>query len=160
MGLKLIRGFTLIEIVVVLAIIAILATLAIPSKKSPVTRTYIKQNLNLVDDYQPLVVQYFQTFQTFPETNETLGIPEPDKIIGNYLQGVQLDNGALHLILGNKISNDLQGKILTLQPIYVEDSPLSPVSWICGYDAVPDGMLAASQNLTNVEIQYLPMECR
>ena len=153
-------GFTLIEIVIVLAIVAILATLAIPSKTSPIIQTYIKQNLNLVDDYQPMVVQYFQTFQTFPVTNESLNLPEPEKIIGNYLQGMQLDNGAMHLIMGNKIHKAVDGQILSLQPIYVEDSPLSPVSWICGYDEVPMGMKAGGQNLTNIDAKFLPLECR
>jgi type IV pilus assembly protein PilA len=42
----------------------------------------------------------------------------------------------------------------------VKDSPTSPISWICGYSATPEGMMAVGDNLTNVDKKFLPLGCR
>ncbi len=152
-------GFTLIEVLVVLGILTILLTLAIPSGTGKYTKVYIRESVNLIDDYQPIVESYFKIHNHFPENNQTLGLPEPDKLSGNYLTQTFVEDGAIHLVLGNKINNDLQGKVVSLRPIYIEDSPLSPISWICGYDEIPNGMTAGGLNRTDVAKKFLPLEC-
>ncbi|UTA49352.1 prepilin-type N-terminal cleavage/methylation domain-containing protein [Simiduia sp. 21SJ11W-1] len=153
-------GFTLVEMMIVLAIIAILVTLAIPNTKGRMTRVQIDESLELVKDYQQQVVAYYKLMGEFPANNETLGMPNPDKIVGNYLAAVTLADGALHLELGNKIAEGQTGKVVTLYPVYVAGSPLSPVSWVCGLSAVPEGMQGAGENLTDIELAYLPTRCR
>ena len=143
----------------VLAIVAILALLAIPSKTAPITQTYIKQNMNLVDDYKGLIVSYYKLNLQFPPDNESIGLPEPEKIRGNYMTQVVIEDGAINIVMGNKINPALHGKILSLRPIYVDESPLSPVSWVCGYDTAPKGMLVSGENYTNVDSKYLPLGC-
>lgn len=153
-------GFTLIEMMIVLAIIAILVTLAIPNTKGRMTRVQIDESLTLVQDYQSQVVAYYKLMGEFPASNETIGMPDPNKIVGNYLSAVTLADGALHLELGNKIAEGQAGRVVTLYPVYVAGSPQSPVSWVCGLSAVPDGMRAAGENLTDLELAYLPTRCR
>lgn len=153
-------GFTLIEMMVVLSIIAILVTLAIPNTRGRLARPQIEESLALVTDYQQQVVAYYKVMGEFPADNDTIGMPAPDRIVGNYLAAVTLEQGALHLELGNKIGEGLAGQVVSLYPVYVQGSTNSPVSWVCGISAVPEGMTAAGDNLTTVEMAFLPTRCR
>ena len=154
-------GFTLLEVVIVVAIIAILATLALPSRLGEVTQKRIVETIELVEPYKDNIEAYYRSHGgSFPDDNHSAGIPDPDKIIGNYLAKTEVRDGVLHLYLGNKLPKQLHNKILSLRPVYVKDSPTSPVSWICGYDAVPNGMTGAGRNLTDLERGFLPGRCR
>ena len=153
-------GFTLIEILIVLSIIAILLTLAMPNSNNRIMRMRVAESMELIDIYKPNIEQFYYANNAFPLDNKTAGIPEPSKIIGNYFTGVILEQGALHIVLGNKIYSDLVGKKITIRPIYVDDSPNSPVSWICGYDEAPKEMVAAGPNLTDLKLEFLPIKCR
>jgi type IV pilus assembly protein PilA len=153
-------GFTLIEVLIVLSIIAILLTLAMPSSNNRIMRIRVAESMELIDIYKPNIEQFYYANNTFPLDNKTAGIPEPSKIIGNYITGVIVDQGALHIVLGNKIFSNLVGKRVTIRPIYVDDSPNSPVSWICGYDEAPQEMVAAGPNHTDLKLEFLPLKCR
>lgn len=155
------KGFSLIELMIVLAIIAILALLAIPSRTGPVTQKKIIESLDLVDSYrQQIEVYYHLHAGSFPEDNEAAGMPDANKILGNYLEKVEVRDGVMHLFLGQKMPPSLHGKIISWRPVYVEDSPASKISWVCGVSEVPKGMTGAGQNLTDVKPIFLPGRCR
>jgi len=158
---KNIHGFSLIEIMIVIAIIAIIATLAIPSQTGAITQKRIVETIELVEPYKAHILAYYRSHSgEFPDNNEDVGLPEADKIIGNYLEKMEIREGVMHLYLGQKIPKQLHHKILSIRPVFVKDSPNSPVSWICGLNAVPDGMTAAGSNLTDIPSLYLPGRCR
>ena len=96
----------------------------------------------------------------FPASNAAAGLPVPDKIVGNYVSAVTLDNGAIHITFGNRANHAIAGKILTLRPAVVEDAPVVPVAWVCGYAEVPDKMTVHGENRTDVPEGLLPLECR
>jgi len=154
------RGFTLVEVLVVLAIVAMLMMAAIPSGGGKVDQAGINETLNLVKGYQLQIEQYYMFYQEFPADNEEAGLPEPTSIMGNYLQATHVEDGALHLELGNKIRPELQGKFVSIRPIFVPGEENAPVSWICGNDTVPPKMVAAGENRTDVESYRLPVSCR
>ncbi|KKK89142.1 hypothetical protein LCGC14_2736090 [marine sediment metagenome] len=153
------KAFSLIEMLVVLTIIAILLTIAIPSSDGKVDKIRIRETIKLISLYKDKIAEFYTVNGVFPESNEQAGIPEPEKIIGNYLSAVEIKKGGFHLLLGNKISSKLQGKTLTIRPVFVPESLLSPISWICGYDAIPEGMESPTSNNTDIEKQLLPLEC-
>jgi type IV pilus assembly protein PilA len=145
----------------VIAIIAILASLAIPSQMGAVTQKRVIETLELVEVYKLKVAVYFSIHNgTFSTDNEAIGLPHANKIIGNYLEKMELRDGVMHLYLGQKLPLQIHHNNLSIRPVFVKDSPASPISWVCGYNEVPMGMTAAAINLTDVENIFLPGRCR
>ena len=70
------------------------------------------------------------------------------------------ENGAIHLTFGNRANKAIAGKILTLRPAVVEDAPIVPVAWACGYAEAPDKMTVNGANRTDIPAALLPVECR
>jgi len=155
------RGFSLIEIMVVIAIMAILATLAIPSQTGRITQQRIVETLELIEPYKSNIEAYYKSNGgNFPDDNDQAGMPEPNKIIGNYLEKLEIRAGVMHLYLGQKLPSQLHHKIISVRPVFVKDSPNSPVSWICGLNDIPSGMTGAGINLTDLDSLFLPGRCR
>lgn len=154
------NGFTLIEMLVVVGIIAILALLAMPSPDPAYARKQVVESMNLMEDYKKLVEFYHKTTLTFLKNNKEAGMPEANKLIGNYVDNIELKDGAFHLHFGNKAHTTLKGKYISIRPIMVKDSPASPISWICGTASVPEGMVAIGENKTDIELKDLPLNCR
>lgn len=153
------RGFTLIEALVVIAIIAILALIAIPSQINKHNQIKIAETIDLAEAFKQNIQQVYLATGVFPPSNIEAGMPEPDKIIGNFLKRLEVVDGAMHLVLGKKFSR-FEDQVVTIYPIYVEGSSGSPISWVCGYGAAPEGMKSAGENRTTVSKPNLPIRCR
>ncbi|MBK6678310.1 MAG: pilin [Rhodocyclaceae bacterium] len=154
------RGFTLAEMLAVLAVITILAMMAIPSYLDKVVRAQIDAALPLADVAKGPVATYWAATQTLPPNNEAAALPAADKVVNNYVSSVTVTDGAIHLTLGNRASKAVAGKILTLRPAVVEDAPIVPITWVCGFAEPPEKMTVMGQNQTSVDPTYLPIECR
>ncbi len=153
-------GFTLIELMIVVAIIAILSTIAVPTYQDFVVRAQITEGLKLAEPIQRKIELAYQTQQQFPADNTQAGVPQSTQLIGNYVSGMVVENGAIHITLGNRVNKHVAGKVLSLQPVTVVGSPDSPMSWVCGYAQPVSGMQAAGDNQTDVPSLYLAPECR
>lgn len=156
---KKIRGFTLIELMVVLSIIAILMIIAMPTADNRLVKAQIVESTELIKTYKEQVAALFQVTKLFPKNNKDAGFPQPELIMGNFAQRVEIKDGAFNIIFGNKAHTQLKDKILTIRPLIVKGSTESPMSWLCGNSAVPDGMQAVGDNLTNVPAKFLPVNC-
>ncbi|MFZ5549479.1 MAG: pilin [Pseudomonadota bacterium] len=153
-------GFTLIEIVVVIAIIAILALAAVPSMQDRLVREQVVEAVKLADIAKVAVAAVWRSDAEMPQDNEAAGLPVAEKIVGNHVSAVAVEDGAIHITFGNSANGVLQGKRLTLRPAVVEDTPLVPVAWICARAAVPAQMTALGEDRTELEDRFLPVNCR
>jgi type IV pilus assembly protein PilA len=154
------RGFTILELMVVVGIIAILALLAIPTYQDKFIRDQIAEALPLADIAKPPVALSWALLQNFPADNGAAGLPVADKIVNNYISSVAIQGGAIHITFGNRANSAIRGKVLTLRPAVVDDAPIVPVTWVCGYATAPEKMTVRGENKTNIPPGLLPIKCR
>jgi len=157
---RLTSAFTLIELMIVVAIIGILAAIALPAYQDYTIRAQMVEGITMTNALKPKIAEFYGTTGRFPKNNLEAGIPEGKYLIGNYVKGMTVADGAIHVQLGNKINQRLNGKILTLRPQFVKESHLTPLAWLCGGDQVVDGMTVSGENRTDIAPAYLPMACR
>ena len=153
-------GFTLVEMMVVIGIVAILALMAIPTYQDKFIRDQVAEALPLADLAKPPVALSWAVLQTFPADNAAAGLPVAEKIVNNFIGSVAIQSGAINITFGNKANRAILGKVLSLRPAVVEDAPIVPVTWVCGYATAPDKMTVKGENKTNIPPGYLPIRCR
>jgi len=150
----------MIEMMAVAAVVAILAMLAVPSYLNLMVRDQIKAALPLADIAKRPIAAAWSDTQTFPADNAAAGLPPAEKIVANHVSAVAVEDGAIHITFGNRVNKAIAGKILTLRPAVVEDAPVVPVAWVCGYAEAPGKMTLHGRTLTDIPESLLPMECR
>ena len=89
------RGFTLIELMIVVAIIAILAAIAISQYQDYVIRSEVSEGAALADGAKTAVVAFYNDRGTFPTTpcfgsNGVVGLSQPSSIVGNYVSSITI----------------------------------------------------------------------
>ncbi|WP_284619524.1 pilin [Aquabacterium humicola] len=154
------RGFTLLELMAVIAIIAILATLALPSLRSGHVRGQIVEAAKLADIAKGPIGAAWSARRELPVDNASIGLPAPDQVMATYVSSMSVENGAIHLRLGNKADGQIHGRTLTLRPAVVADAPVVPVSWVCGHASAPGKMTLRGVDRTDVPAGVLPLNCR
>jgi len=153
-------GFTLVEMMVVIGIVAILALMAIPTYQDKFIRDQVAEALPLADLAKPPVALSWAVLQTFPADNAAAGLPVAEKIVNNFIGSVAIQGGAINITFRNKANRAILGKVLSLRPAVVEDAPIVPVTWVCGYAIAPEKMTVKGENKTNIPPGYLPIRCR
>ena len=145
------KGFTLIELMIVVAIIAILAAIAIPAYQDYLIRSQVTEGASLADAAQTAVAQYYSNHGTFPTGNTSAGVAAAGSITGKYVSTVTIGNGtgvvtAAFSNGGNQVANSaINGKNLAFSPVTNGGS----IAWHCG-----------NVQLTTVPSKYLPASCR
>ncbi len=151
------KGFTLIELMIVVAIIGILAAIAIPAYQDYTVRSQVTEGLNLASAVETGAAEYFANTGSFPTTLSAAGISSSPA--GKYVSAIAL-NGAITVTYGNQVNSVVTGQTLGLTPYL---SPNNDIIWVCGNHTNPTGSVLATgvtAATTNVADKYLPQTCR
>ena len=154
------RGFTLIEMMVVVAIIAILALIALPNGQDKLLRIQVNEAMGLADIAKAPVAAHWSAAHAMLPDNASAGLPVPEKVVNNYVRALTIQDGAINITFGNRAHPLLKDKVLTLRPAVIDDAPIVPVTWVCGSAAAPEKMAIKGENKTTVPANALPLACR
>ncbi len=147
--MKKINGFTLIELMIVVAIIGILAGIAIPSYSGYMAQAKLSEVHSLTARLKPSIEEFYVKNGKFPKNNREAKLPKANYLIGHYITSIAIENGAMHVTLGNKIGPSLTDKIVSVQPLVVIGSPESPIAWSFACENAPNGMKRVGKNKTS-----------
>lgn len=78
------KGFTLIELMIVVAIIGILAAIAIPAYQDYTQRAQVGEAMTLVSGAKTAIAEFAQTNGTYPDAAELAVLNLANPVIGQY----------------------------------------------------------------------------
>ena len=156
------KGFTLIELMIVVAIIGILAAIAIPAYQDYTVRAQVTEGLNLAAAVKAGVAESFANTGTWPADNTAAGGDNANLPHGKYVTGVAVAGGGITITYGDQANTNIAAQTLGLRPGL---SVNNDVIWICGTAAVPAGVNgygnpASTAPATSVLTKYVPKACR
>jgi len=164
---KLQKGFTLIELMIVVAIIGILAAIAIPAYQDYTIRAQVAEGMNLAAAAKAAVAESFLNRGVAPANRTAAGMSaNAADTLGKYVSSVNVTNGVILIAYGgNEVNNAINGATLGLTPYVTVDNS---VAWKCGFANAPGNLANTMPNATvtngtlgtAANAKYLPAACR
>ncbi|HGG9569029.1 TPA: pilin [Neisseria meningitidis] len=157
------KGFTLIELMIVIAIVGILAAVALPAYQDYTARAQVSEAILLAEGQKSAVTEYYLNHGEWPGNNTSAGVASSSTIKGKYVKEVTVANGVITAtMLSSGVNKEIQGKKLSLWAKRQDGS----VKWFCGQpvtrnDAKADTVAAAATPDTDkINTKHLPSTCR
>jgi type IV pilus assembly protein PilA len=159
------KGFTLIELMIVVAIIGILAAIAIPAYQDYTIRSQVSEGLTLSADIKAGIAEYLAQTGSWPADLVEVGLgSNPAAKDARYVSQIDVDTGTITITYGRDANSRIQAATLSLQPMVNANGD---VVWVCGNADDPlngnddpgDGVVSAA-GVTSVLDKHMPASCR
>ncbi|EMT4893008.1 pilin [Neisseria gonorrhoeae] len=160
------KGFTLIELMIVIAIVGILAAVALPAYQDYTARAQVSEAILLAEGQKSAVTEYYLNNGEWPKDNDSAGVASsPTDIKGKYVESVTVTNGVVTAkMLSSGVNKEIKGKRLSLWGRREAGS----VKWFCGQpvkrtaaDDANDTVAADTADTAGkIETKHLPSTCR
>ena len=165
---KIQKGFTLIELMIVVAIIGILAAIAIPAYQDYTIRAQVTEGLSMASAAKAAVSEFYADNGTWPDDTGVaagtgdLGWTSPPQ--GKYVGNIVVEDGNIivQYAAAAPANVNIQNDRLVLRPGATVNGD---VVWHCGYATYPANanvtvLNTAPTTPTDVLGKYLPSNCR
>ncbi|MCV6675886.1 pilin [Neisseria meningitidis] len=160
------KGFTLIELMIVIAIVGILAAVALPAYQDYTARAQVSEAILLAEGQKSAVTEYYLNHGIWPGDNSSAGVASSSTIKGKYVKSVEVKNGVVTAqMASSNVNNEIKGKKLSLWAKRQAGS----VKWFCGQPvtrnaanakAGTDEVTAATPDTDKINTKHLPSTCR
>ncbi|HEZ4708148.1 TPA: pilin [Neisseria meningitidis] len=157
------KGFTLIELMIVIAIVGILAAVALPAYQDYTARAQVSEAILLAEGQKSAVTEYYLNHGIWPGDNSSAGVASASDIKGKYVQSVTVANGVVTAqMASSNVNNEIKGKKLSLWAKRQNGS----VKWFCGQPvtrndtATNDAVKADTGTAKKIDTKHLPSTCR
>ena len=137
------RGFTLIELMIVVAIIGILASVALSAYQSYTIRAQVSEGLTLSASPKVAVSEYFMDRGAWPANNAAAGLVDQTLITGRYTTQIGVANNVIAITYGNSAHAEIFNETVELTAA----NNFGSISWTCASGGV-------------IDAKYLPAVCR
>ncbi|EMU4864498.1 pilin, partial [Neisseria gonorrhoeae] len=156
------KGFTLIELMIVIAIVGILAAVALPAYQDYTARAQVSEAILLAEGQKSAVTEYYLNHGEWPKDNGSAGVASASEIKGKYVKEVKVENGVVTAQMASTgVNKEIQGKKLSLWAKREDGS----VKWFCGQPVTRAANNANNDAVTDdttgkIETKHLPSTCR
>jgi len=137
--MKMNKGFTLIELMIVVAIIAILAAIALPAYQDYVIRTQVSEGSVLADGAKTAIAEYYSNKGTAPTDNASAGLASATSITGKYVSQLAVAAGVITATFSKaspqRANSAIDGSTLTFTPTFAATA--GSTTWKCASAIAP-----------------------
>lgn len=172
------KGFTLIELMIVVAIIGILSMMAMPAYQDYIKRAGVAEGLQLILPAKTAMMDYYQERGVFPDRTQdvqgSINIPANHETTagvavipaeGKFVTGYSISNWVIYIYFSEKFDKSKTAYKIELPVVPVMTD--GGIQWYCGYNAArkvgygrTKGTISTNPGQNSVKERYLPSVCR
>ena len=156
------RGFTVIELIIVILIVGVLASLVVSAYQTFTVRNQIAEGINFASGAKTPILDAYASGSVAPANRAVTGMtPLATDSRGSYVSSVEITGGRIDITFGGPLAHqDIVGESVALTPYETAESA---IAWRCGNAPVPGGNLlvgGAEHAPPTLDARYLPANCR